>query len=165
MGRRSRKRGGSVTAERPRPAEPREPAHSPPRQQRPVRRKARLADAPQAPWHPVPLVELSIFAGLILVIVGIATDPGEPRATLLFGGLALISLASLELSIREHFAGYRSHTALLSASAAVAVVVPLYFTKLPQEALLVVALVVGIVAFRALRSIFERRAEGMSWRA
>ena len=130
-----------------------------------MRRKARLEDAPPAPWHPVPLVELSILAGLIFIVVGIATDPGEPRATLIFGGLALISLASLELSVREHFGGYRSHTALLAAAAAVIAAVPLYYTRLPQEAVLGVAILVGFLAFRALRSIFERKAEGMSWRA
>lgn len=162
MGRRSRKRSASPTAERPAPV-PRAP--SPARQQRPLRRKARLEDAPKAPWHPVPLVELTILAGLAMVVVGIATDPGEPRATLIFGGVALVSLASLELSIREHFGGYRSHTALLAGAVAVLVCVPLYYTRLPQEALLGVAVVVGFLAFRALRSVFERRAEGMSWRA
>ena len=32
-------------------------------------------------------------------------------------GLALGALAGMELSIREHFAGYRSHTLLLSGAA------------------------------------------------
>jgi hypothetical protein len=160
MGRRSRKRGtGAVrpAAERPTPA--------PPRPQRPMRRRARLEEAPKAPWHPFPLVELSILAGLVLIVVGIATDPGEPRTTFIFGGLALVSLASLELAIREHFAGYRSHTALLAAGAAVLVAVPLYFTNLRQEYILVVALAVGVGAAFGLRSVFERRAEGMGWRA
>jgi len=76
-----------------------------------------------------------------------------------------VSIASLELSIREHFAGYRSHTALLAGACAVAVGVPLWFTPVRQEIIVVVALVVGVVAFRALRTVFERRAEGMSWRA
>ncbi len=105
------------------------------------------------------------LAGLVLIVVAIASDPGEPRTTLLFGGLALVSLASLELAIREHFAGYRSHTTLLAAAAAVLVAVPLWFTPLPQEVLLLVALAAGVAAFRALRTVFERRAEGMSWRA
>ncbi len=130
-----------------------------------MRRRARIEEAPPAPWHPFPLVELSILAGLILVVIGFASDPGEPRTTFLFGGLALISVASLELAVREHFSGYRSHTVLLAGAAAVAVAVPLWFTPIPGEAILVVALGVGIAAFRALRSVFERRAEGMSWRA
>ena len=130
-----------------------------------MRRHAKLDEAPQAPWHPFPLVELSIFAGLVLVAVGVLSQSGEPRTTLIFGGLALISLASIELAIREHFAGYRSHSALLAGAAAILVGVPLWFTPIRGELILVIALVVGIVAFRALRSAFERRAEGLSWRA
>ena len=164
MGRRSRKRSASgdapvrAHAETPAPA----PAARP---QKPLRRHAKLEEAPKAPWHPFPLVELAIFAGLVLVVVGIASDPGEPRTTFLFGGLALISLASIELAIREHFSGYRSHTALLAGGAAVAVGVPLWFTTLRGEIILVVALIVAFLAFRALRSVFEKRAEGMTWRA
>ena len=159
MGRRSRKRSGS--------AAPRERPPTPPvvRGQKPLRRHAKLDEAPPAPWHPFPLVELAIFAGLVLVVVALVIDPGEPRTTLLFGGLALISLASLELAIREHFAGYRSHTMLLAGGAAVAVGAPLWFTTIRGEIILAIALVVGIVAFRALRSAFEKRAEGMTWRA
>ncbi|HEV3001329.1 MAG TPA: hypothetical protein VGW75_11370 [Solirubrobacteraceae bacterium] len=162
MGRRSRKRDADpVRAPSPPAAAP------PPRpaQRRPVRRHARLDEAPKAPWHPLPLVELSIFAGLVLIVVALASDPGEPRTTLLFGGLALISVASLELAVREHLAGYRSHTTLLAGAAAMLVAVPLWFTPVPQPVILVVALGVGLVAFRALRTVFERRAEGMSWRA
>jgi hypothetical protein len=128
------------------------------------RRRARLEDAPKAPWHPFPLVELSVLAGMVLIGVGIASS-GDRRATLLFGGLALISVASLELTVREHFAGYRSHSALLAGATAVIVAVPLWFTPLPQEALLVAAAVVGVVAFRALQVAFSRRAGGLSWRA
>jgi hypothetical protein len=157
MGRRSRKRGSGVVrppGERPAPA----PA-------KPLRRRSRLEEAPPAPWHPFPLVELAIFAGLVLVVVGFVSDPGEPRTTLLFGGIALISIASLELAVREHFAGYRSHTALLSGAAALIVAIPLWFSPVPQEAILVLGFVIAFLAFRALRSVFERRAEGMSWRA
>jgi hypothetical protein len=176
MGRsgRKRKRGGGsskaparkpATAAAPRPrTRSRDVAATAP-SARPVRRKARVEEAPPAPWHPFPLVELSIFAGLVLIVVALVTDPGEPRTTLLFGGIALISIASLELAIREHFAGYRSHTSLLAGAAALLVAVPLWFTPVPQVALLGVAVVIGVVAFRALRSVFEKRAEGLSWRA
>ncbi|HEX8204504.1 MAG TPA: hypothetical protein VF587_00445 [Solirubrobacteraceae bacterium] len=163
MGRRSRKRSAS-----PAPApERRAPAPAPRPPQKPLRRHAKLAEAPKAPWHPFPLVELSILAGLVLIVVGVVTqkEGGEVRTTFIFGGLALISLASLELAIREHFAGYRSHTMLLAGAVAVLVGVPLWFTTMPGEVILGIAALVGIVAFRALRSAFERRAEGMSWRA
>ena len=159
MGRRSRKRvDGPV---RP----PEERVVATPTPARPLRRRAKLDEAPPAPWHPFPLVELAILAGLILVVVGFVSDPGEPRTTFLFGGIALISVASLELAVREHFAGFRSHTALLAAAAALLVAVPLWFTPVPQEAILGIALLAGFGAFRVLRAAFERRAEGMGWRA
>jgi lysylphosphatidylglycerol synthetase-like protein (DUF2156 family) len=160
MGRRSRKRAGSEA-----PDERRAPAPARPPSARPLRRHAKLDEAPKAPWHPFPLVELCIFAGLVLVVVALVSDPGEPRTTLLFGGIALISLASLELAVREHFAGYRSHTMLLAGALAVLVGAPLWFTTIRGEIILAIALVVGIVAFLALRSAFQRRAEGMTWRA
>jgi hypothetical protein len=160
MGRRTRKRSAS-----PAPSPPPRREEVAPRPKRPLRRHAKLEEAPQAPWHPFPLVELAILAGLVLVVIGFASDPGEPRTTLLFGGLALISVASLELAIREHFAGYRSHTMLLAGAAAVAVGAPLWFTTIRGEIILAIAFVVGALAFRALRSVFEKRAEGMTWRA
>ena len=43
------------------------------------------------------------------------------------GGAILCSLAGLELSIREHFAGYRSHTFVLSGAVGVAVLAGLAF--------------------------------------
>ena len=39
----------------------------------------------------------------------------------------LCSLAGLELAIREHFAGYRSHTLVLAAVPAVAVLAVLFY--------------------------------------
>src|SRR5689334_1146514 len=133
MGRRSRKRG-------PRPAATATPAAPAATRSRPDRRgqpgagsphagtpthRARLAEAPKAPWSPFPLVELCILAALVLLVLGVVTH-GSPRHAFLAGGIALACVAGLELSIREHFAGYRSHSALLAGAAAVGVVVPLY---------------------------------------
>ena len=162
MGKRSRKRAtGPVSA----PEAP--PAPAPPRRRsrsRIDRFIERAEERPKPPWHPFPLVELSVLAGIVFIVIGFATS-GDDRPAFLFGGLALVSVAALELSIREHFAGYRSHTSLLSAVAALAVVIPLWFTPVPQEALLAVALLVGAGAFRALRQAFARRARGLTFRA
>ena len=65
----------------------------------------------------------------------------------------------------QHFAGYRSHSALLAAIAGFGVVVPLWWTPLPQEALLVTFVLVAVLAFRALRAAFARRSGGLTWRA
>ena len=72
---------------------------------------------PPAPWGNFPLTQLAVLAGLILIGIGLFT--GDPA--LLLGGLLLGSLGGLELSLREHFAGFRSHTTLLAGVGAVAV--------------------------------------------
>src|SRR4051812_22252474 len=135
MGRRSRKRGSRTAA----PAAPDAPPGGAPRAQRsgaasphaqPPSYKARREDAPKAPWSPFPLVELCILLALVLIVGGVLTH-GPRRAALLAGGIALACAAGLELAVREHFAGYRSHSALLAGAAAVAVAGPLYLPTRP----------------------------------
>jgi hypothetical protein len=124
-----------------------------------------MAEAPKAPWSPFPLVELCILVGIVLIVVGLVGGSSK-RGLLLACGFALVSLSGLELSLREHFAGFRSHSSLLAGAAAVVVDIPLYFlTKLPQEALLGVAVAVFLVAFQLLRSAFRHRAGGLGFRA
>jgi hypothetical protein len=128
-----------------------------------------MADAPKAPWSPFPLVELCILAGLVMIAIG-ALGGGSRRGVLLAGGFTLISLASLELSLREHFAGYRSHSALLAGACALLVAVGLaffsqYVATLPQIALVVAMVVTFGVAFWRLRSTFVRRTGGLGFRA
>jgi hypothetical protein len=164
VGRRSRKRAFGATA----PARvERDPTDAPVRRPAPAtpRRRARAEDAPKAPWAPFPLVELCILLSFVLIIAGVVTD-GPKRGVLLGCGFALVTLSSLELSIREHFAGFRSHSTLLAGIAAIVADVPLYFwTDLRQEFLLVVGLIVFGVAFSLLRQAFQRRAGGLGFRA
>ena len=80
-------------------------------------------------------------------------------------GLALGSLAGLELSIREHFAAYRSHTLLLSAAVGVPVFgVLLVATKLTPA----ICVAAGLVAFAGaawlFASAFRRRSGGALFR-
>jgi hypothetical protein len=161
MGRRSRQR---VTAEPPAGAGGAPVRPEAPPQPRTPRLRAPIEEAPPAPWHPFPLVELAIFAGIVLIVAGVVSG-GNARPILLFGGLVLISIAALELTIREHFSGYRSHSALLAAVVGIGAAVPLWWTPLPQPALIVVAVAVWAVAFRSLRSLFVRRSGGLAWRA
>jgi uncharacterized membrane protein len=124
-----------------------------------------MDEAPKAPWSPFPLVELCILLSFVLIIAGVLTH-GSRRGTLLVTGFALVTLSSLELAIREHFSGYRSHTTLLAGAAAVLADVPIYFlTKWRPEFLLVVGIVVFGVAFSLLRQTFQRRAGGLGFRA
>ena len=81
-------------------------------------------------------------------------------------GVVLAGLGGLEVSAREHFAGYRSHTTLLAGTVFVIVTGTLfYFAGL----VLAVALAVGIAAFLAsfyaLRRAFQRASGGLSFKA
>jgi hypothetical protein len=123
-----------------------------------------MAEAPKAPWSPFPLVEVCVLIGIVLIVLGFLSD-GPRRGVLLACGIALASLAGLELAIREHFAGFRSHTALLAGAAAVVVDVPLFFlTDMPQIGLLAVGAFVYTLAFVALRRAFQSRTDGIGFR-
>jgi hypothetical protein len=130
-----------------------------------ARRRPRREEAPPAPWAPFPLVELCILAGIVLMVVGVIS--GGSRGHLIVAmGVALISLSALELSIREHFAGYRSHTSLLALACTVAVETLTYIIAGPAPIVMAaIAVVVFGTAWTLLREAFRRRAGGLSWRA
>src|SRR4051812_49347773 len=86
---------------------------------RPRPGRTSIDDRPPAPWGSFPLVELVVLLALVLLVAGFIVR-GERGATMVIGGLALGSLAGIELSIREHFGGFRSHTTLLAAVTAFA---------------------------------------------
>ena len=118
-------------------------------------------ERPPAPWGNFPLTQLSVLAGLVLIVIGlIAGDPA-----LLLGGLLLGSLGGLELSIREHFAGYRSHTTLLAAVGAVAVALITWFAiGLPFAVSVGLAAGAFILLFLVLRQAFIRASGGLSYK-
>jgi hypothetical protein len=158
MGRRSRQRGAApVAAPPPAPASARGAG---PRS----RREERLGAPPKAPWHPVPLVELAVLAGLILVVAGFVVGD-ERGGQLVGGGIALVSLAGLELAIREHVTGYRSHSSLLAIACAVAVMAGLSVAGLGRVLVVLAGVAAGVSAFAGLRELFQRKAGGLTWRA
>jgi hypothetical protein len=123
-----------------------------------------MAEAPKAPWSPFPLVELCVLIAIVVIVLGFLSD-GPRRGALLACGVALGSLAGLEIAIREHFAGFRSHSALRAAAAAVFIAVPLYFlTGLPQVVLLAAGVVVYALAFAGLRRAFQAKTGGIGFR-
>jgi hypothetical protein len=125
-----------------------------------------MDDAPPAPWHPVPLSELCILAGLVCLGVGFFGGGGGRRGVLLALGFALVGLASLEVALREHLAGYRSHSALLALAAALAVVVPLALaTGMARSLAGAIGAGLFAAAFLALRGLFRRRSGGFGFRA
>ena len=124
-----------------------------------------MADAPKAPWSPFPLTELIVLLAMALIVGGVLTDGGR-RGALLGCGFALVSLAGLELALREHFAGYRSHSTLLAAASAIVVDAPLFlWTDLTQIALLAIAVGVFVRVLTRLRRAFRARSGGIAFRA
>lgn len=126
----------------------------------PPRRRPIDDERPRAPWGSFPLVELVVLVGLAMLVVGFFVK-GERGTALLVTGLVLGSLAGLELSIREHFGGFRSHTLLLAGAAAVATLALLYYAVpdlLPPAGRLAVAAAVGVAAGAGLARAFRARA-------
>jgi hypothetical protein len=101
--RRSRKRRPDPTdvarrAERKAPAPPPTPT---------------FGERPRPPWHPLPLAELLILVGALGTIIGLRRGTSHGGAPLT-AGLVAVGLGTLEVTLREHSGGYRSHTVLLA---------------------------------------------------
>ena len=164
MGRRSRKR-----------PDPERPPTT--RAERDAQRRAAAPrrdgdDLPPAPWAPFPLTELVVLLALVLGVWGIFTFGSERGRWMLFAAMVLGSLGGLEVSVREHFAGRRSHTTLLSGALSVVTMVAVAaFFALAVGASVVgytLAVVLGLLAFvaglRVFRDAFRRRSGGLSFR-
>ncbi|HEX5763657.1 MAG TPA: hypothetical protein VFY04_11130 [Solirubrobacterales bacterium] len=119
-------------------------------------------ERPPAPWGTFPLAELTILAGIVLLGVGFVSQ--NPVA--IGVGAVLGALGGLEVSVREHFAGYRSHTTLLAGVAFVLVTGLLFYAA---GTILLIALAAGVTAFIAsfiaLRRAFRKASGGLSFRA
>src|SRR3989442_1578644 len=130
-------------------------------------RRRSIDEGPPAPWGKFPLVELVVLLAIVLFILGLVVS-GPRGAVMLTAALVLGSLAGLELSIREHFAGYRSHTTLLAGVAAFAAMAIVYFAAgrgtLARTLLVPVAGLVFVIGFWLLRQAFKRRSGGLGFR-
>jgi hypothetical protein len=147
MGRRSRKRGGALP----------ETAAAPARAGA-ARRRGPARERPRAPWHPFPLVELSVLIGLVLLVWGLIRSDEDSGRVMLVCGMALASLGGLDTALREHFSGYASHALLLSALPAVLVCGVLFFAGAPPVAVPLAGGAVLVAGFAALRRTFRRRS-------
>jgi hypothetical protein len=155
MGKRSRKRGDAVPAVARARAAPGRAGSHPPR-----RRTGRPAieDRPKPPWHPVPLVEICVLVGIVLLVLGalnLSTDRGKLMLVL---GMALGSLGGLDTALREHLAGYRSHTTVIAALPAVTTAAVAYFAVASWPVVVVAAAAVFAGVFWWMRRVFMRRA-------
>jgi hypothetical protein len=110
------------------------------------------------------LVELVVLVGLVMLIAGFVVQ-GRRGTTMIFIGIVLGSLGGLELAIREHWAGYRSHTLLLSSATGVAVLAALAFLvpTLWFPVALAIAAATSAAAALGLVHLFRRRS-GLSFK-
>lgn len=124
--------------------------------------RSKADERPPAPWGAFPLAELTILAGIVLLAIGLLSQ--SPTAIAV--GAVLGALGGLEVSAREHFAGYRSHSTLLAGTAFVLVTGVLFYLA---GLILAVALAAGALAFLAsfvaLRRAFRRASGGLSFKA
>ena len=124
-------------------------------------RKPPGEERPAAPWGSFPLAELCVLAGIVLLLIGVFGS----RPTAIGVGVVLAGLGGLEVSVREHFAGYRSHTTLLAGTVFVLVTGGLFYLG---GLILAICLAVGaaafLAAFLALRRAFQRASGGLSFK-
>lgn len=147
---------------------PRKPREATPVQPKPAvsrqvveRKRAASEDTrPPAPWGSFPLAEICVLLGIILLIVGAIV--GTEKGILAIGvGIGLAALGGLELSIREHFSGYRSHSAMLAGVPAIATLAALFYAgpeSLEPIARVAIATVIFAAAFFGFQAMFKRKA-------
>jgi hypothetical protein len=171
MGRRSRKRGESTRAERDAAREQRarqralaEASGRPASVREPRPGRPALDERPTAPWGSFPLSELVIFLGIVLIIWGALK--GSDGERFIFAGLVIASLGGGELALREHMAGYRSHSSLIAGAAAFVTVTAVALGLGPVKVWVLLGLGVGVFAatFYAMRELFKRRSGGLGFR-
>lgn len=150
--RKRRKRRGAVARKAAAPV-------TPPSGPTPGRGAAPIEERrPPAPWGSFPLVELMVLLGLGLLVAGFLVG-GQRGTSLLVAGLAIASLAGLELSIREHFGGYRSHSLLLAGAIGLATLLAAhYLAGIPPATSVIIGAAAAVPAFWALAAAFRRRS-------
>jgi len=91
-------------------AEAAQPTAPPNRARHPSRLEIRDGvPRPDAIWAPFPLTEIGMGVGLVLFLIGFAGAPA-----LLVAGVGVLVVVVAELCLREHLAGFRSHSILLA---------------------------------------------------
>ena len=147
-----------MSSRRKKAKRPAPPAPSPPPSPAP---RATADERPPAPWGSFPLAELTVLAGIVMLVIGLVE--GSPTA--IGVGVVLGGLGGLEVSLREHLAGYRSHTTLLAGTVFVLTVGGLfYLAGLILAVCLAIGAVAFLVAFLLLRRAFQRASGGLSFR-
>ncbi|HEY2767574.1 MAG TPA: hypothetical protein VGI76_04920 [Solirubrobacteraceae bacterium] len=124
-------------------------------------------ERPPAPWHPLPISEILILVGAIVAVIGLRRlDLKNPEVSsggaTLIAGIVAVAIGTIEVTLREHRSGYRSHTVMLALLPilifdSLTVLVVSAFTTAPRLmslGLLAVDVILFVVLFRLLRARF-----------
>jgi len=109
-------------------------------------------ERPPSPFGRLPVSEIAIFAGVVALLFGVIQHGGPA----LIGGVVLCLLGVTEVTAREHFSGYRSHTVLLAGIPAVVAEFVIVLTVGPP-AIRVLLLVPVAAVFGACAWFLRRR--------
>jgi hypothetical protein len=120
---------------------------------------------PKAPWHPVPLVEICVLSGIALIVYGFLNFEERDGRILLALGLVLASLGGLDTAVRDHFAGFRSHSLLLGGVPTVLVAGGLFYARAPWPAVVAAALVTLVAGVYVFQKQFRKRSGGYAFKA
>jgi hypothetical protein len=118
-------RRGRSRKRRPTPSPPQQPAadserlpaksaRRPPKVSPGYKDPMSVGERPQALWHPLPLSELLILVGAIGTVVALNRGEIQTGGAALFASLAAVAIGTIEVTLREHLSGYRSHTVILA---------------------------------------------------
>ena len=99
----------------------------------------------------------------MLLIVGFFAG-GTRGIVMILAGISLASLAALELALREHFSGYRSHSSVLAGFVAVIVLGLGFVLEWPQVVKVGAGAAAFAVCFYLFREAFKRRSGGLGFR-
>jgi hypothetical protein len=106
-----------------------------------------------------------VLGGIVLLVGGLIVS-GYRGTVMVGGGLVLASLAGLELAVREHLAGYRSHSMLIAGVGATVTIIAVYLLApgLPPGGKVAAGAAVFGLGVLGLRQLFKRRSGGASFR-
>ncbi len=117
-----------------------------------------VGERPPSPFGGLPVSETAILIGGIAFVIGavqLLTHNGVQPA--LYVGVAVVAVGVIEVTAREHFSGYRSHTTLLAGIPSVALevlLVAIAGSRTTRQELLVVIVPVFGGLFWILRRSF-----------
>jgi hypothetical protein len=162
------KRASASTAQKSAPAKVRDRAGAPGSSDAARRSRSPAAptygERPNAPWHPLPLSELLILIGAIAAALGLVRSGHDSSGggRLLLAGLAAVGIGTVEVTLREHRSGYRSHTVMLAGLLvlvfdSILVLVLTAITSLPRlfsVVLIAIDFALFAILFKLLRARF-----------